>query len=175
MEVKDNQGSLLDGIRDSFWMLAPDAVAEEIDCGHGRVEQRNCAVIADLSLLEKAAAWPSLQGLVRIQAERFHKVNGKPERETRYYITSLPPQAARLNRAIRQHSGIENKLHWALDVSFGEDLDRKRTGHAAQNFSLLNRIAINLLKQDKSCKPGIKSKHLKAGWDNDCLLHLLKN
>lgn len=175
LAVKENQGHLLEEIEDSFQMLAADAVAEEVDCGHGRVEQRTCSVIADLSLVEKAAEWAWLQGLVRIQAERYHKATGKTERETRYYITSLEPDAARLNRSIRQHWGIENKLHWVLDVSFGEDLDRKRTGHAAQNYSVLNRIALNLLKRDKTCKLGIKSKRLKAGWDNEYLLHLLRN
>lgn len=175
LAVKKNQGHLLEEIKDSFQMLAADAVAEEIDCGHGRVEQRTCSVIADLSLVEKAAEWASLQGLVRIEAERYHKVTGKTERETRYYITSLRPDAARLNRSIRQHWGIENKLHWVLDVAFGEDLSRKRTGHAAQNYSVLNRIALNLLKQEKTCKLGIRSKRLKAGWDNDYLLHLLRN
>ncbi|HTX77241.1 MAG TPA: ISAs1 family transposase [Terracidiphilus sp.] len=175
LAVKENQGHLLDEIKDSFQMLAADAVAEQIDCGHGRVEQRKCSVIADLSLVEKAAEWASLQGLVRIESERYHKATDKTEREIRYYITSLEPDAVRLNQAIRQHWGIENKLHWALDVSFGEDLDRKRAGHAAQNFSLLNRIALNLLKKETTCKLGIKGKRLKAGWDNDYLLLLLEN
>ena len=175
LAVKQNQGNLLDGIKDSFRMLAADAVAEEIDCGHGRVERRTCSVIADLSLLEKAAEWASLQGLVRIQSERYHKATGKTEREIRYYISSLKPDAKRLNASIRQHWGIENKLHWVLDVGFGEDLDRKRAGHAAQNFSVLNRIALNLLKQDKTSKRGVHGKRLKAGWDNDYLLHLLRN
>ena len=173
LAVKDNQGCLLDGIKDSFQMLAADAVAEQIDCGHGRVEQRKCSVIADLSLVEKAAEWASLQGLARIESERYHKATGKTEREIRYYITSLPPQAVRLNSVIRQHWGIENKLHWVLDVGFGEDLSRKRAGHAAQNFSLLNRIALNLLKQDKSSKRGIKGKRLKAAWNLPYLLKLL--
>ena len=132
-------------------------------------------MITDLSLLEKASEWASLQGLVRIESERYHKATGKSEREIRYYITSLKSDAERLNHAIRQHWGIENRLHWALDVSFGEDLDRKRAGHAAQNFSLLNRIALNLLKQDKTCELGIKGKRLKAGWDNEYLLQLLGN
>lgn len=175
LAVKENQGHLLEEIQDSFQMLAADAVCEEIDCGHGRVEQRRCSVIADLSLLEKTYEWASLQGLVRIESERYHKVSGKTERQIRYYITSLKPDAERLNRAIRQHWGIENKLHWALDVSFGEDLSRKRAGHAAQNFSLLNRIALNLLRQDKTGKLGIKGKRLKAGWDNDYLMKLLGN
>ena len=112
---------------------------------------------------------------MRIQSERYHKATGKTEREIRYYITSLKPDAKRLNASIRRPWGIENKLHWVLDVGFGEDLDRKRAGHAAQNFSLLNRIALNLLKQDKTSKRGVHGKRLKAGWDNDSLLHLLGN
>ena len=149
-------------------------MAEEIDCGHGRVEQRRCSVIADLSMIEKAAEWASLQGLVRIQSERYHKVSGKIEREVRYYITSLRPDAARLNTVVRQHWGIENKLHWVLDVGFGEDLDRKRAGHAAQNFCLLNRIALNLLKKETTFKRGIRSKRLKAARDQTYLLKLMR-
>jgi predicted transposase YbfD/YdcC len=175
LAVKENQGDLLEEIKDSFQMLAADAVQTEIDCAHGRVERRRCSVIADLSLIEKAAEWASLQGLVRIESQRYHKATDKTEREIRYYITSLKPDARQLNRAIRQHWGIENKLHWALDVSFGEDLDRKRQQNSAQNFSLLNRIALNLLRLDKTTKLGIKGKRLKAGWDNDYLLKLLAN
>ncbi len=173
LAVKENQGHLHEEIADSFRMLPADAVAEEVDCGHGRVERRACSVIADLSLVEKATEWASLQGLVRIQAERYHKATRQCERQTRYYITSLPPDAARLNRVIRQHWSIENKLHWVLDVGFGEDLSRKRQGHAAQNFSLLTRIALNLLKQDKSSQRGVKGKRLKAGWDHSYLLKVL--
>ena len=173
LAVKENQPGLLADIKDSFQMLAADAVAEEVDCEHGRVERRNCSVVADLSLLERPFEWASLQALVRIESERYHKVSGKTEREIRYYITSLAPDAARLNRCIRQHWGIENKLHWVLDVGFGEDLDRKRAGHAAQNFSLLNRIALNLLKQETTFKRGIKGKRLKAAWNHPYLLKLL--
>ena len=110
---------------------------------------------------------------MRIESERYHKTSGKIEREIRYYITSLKPDAAWLNSVIRQHWGIENKLHWVLDVGFGEDLDRKRAGHAAQNFFVLNRIALNLLKLDKSSKRGIKGKRLKAAWQHPYLLKLL--
>jgi predicted transposase YbfD/YdcC len=173
LAVKENQGHLLEEVKDSFRMLASESVAEEIDCGHGRVEKRICSVIGDTSLLENAAAWTGLRGLVRIEAERYHKVSGKIEREIRYYITSLKPEALPLNRMIRQHWSIENKLHWVLDVAFGEDASRKRAGHAAQNFSLLNRIALNLLKQDTSLKRGIKGKRLKAAWDHPYLLKLL--
>jgi predicted transposase YbfD/YdcC len=173
LAVKENQGLLAEQIRDSFLLLDADAVAEEIDCGRGRVERRRCSVIADLSMIEKSSEWASLQGLVRIQSERYHKASAKTEREIRYYITSLRPDAARLNSVIRQHWGIENKLHWVLDVGFGEDLDRKRAGHAAQNFSLLNRIALNLLKQETTFKLGIRSKRLKAARNHPYLLNLL--
>jgi predicted transposase YbfD/YdcC len=173
LAVKENQGLLAEQVKDSFLLLDADAVAEEIDCGHGRVERRTCSVMADLGLIEKASEWASLQALVRIESERYHKATGKIEREIRYYITSLKPNAQRLNSVIRQHWGIENKLHWVLDVGFGEDLDRKRAGHAAQNFSILNRIALNLLKHDKSSKRGIKGKRLKAAWNIPYLLKLL--
>ena len=82
----------------------------------GGSSNASCSVIADLSLIEKASEWASLQGLVRIESERYHKATGKTEREIRYYITSLKPDAERLNRSIRQHWGIENKLHWALGL-----------------------------------------------------------
>ena len=173
LAVKENQPLLLDDIQDSFRMLTADTVAEEIDCGHGRVERRTCALLGDLSLLDKPLSWRGLRSLVRIQAERFHKASGKTERETRYYISSLAPDATRLNQLIRQHWGIENKLHWVLDVAFGEDHSRKRAGHAAQNFSLLNRIALNLLKQDTTVKVGIHGKRLQAAWDHNYLLRLL--
>jgi predicted transposase YbfD/YdcC len=173
LAVKENQPSLLADIQDSFQMLTADSIDEQIDCGHGRVERRRCSVVADLSLLDHVAEWAGLHSLVRIQAERYHKATGKTEREIRYYISSLKPDAQRLNIAIRQHWGIENKLHWVLDVAFGEDLSRKRAGHAAQNFSLLNRIALNLLKQDKTSKLGIHGKRLQAAWNHDYLLQLL--
>jgi predicted transposase YbfD/YdcC len=173
LAVKENQPSLLADIKDSFQMLAADTVDEEIDCGHGRVERRVCSVLADLTLLEKPFEWASLNSLVRIESERYHKVSGKTEREIRYYITSLKHDARRLNSVIRQHWGIENKLHWVLDVDFDEDLCRKRAGHAAENFSILQRIALNILKQDKPSKRSIKGKRLHAAWNCSYLLKLL--
>ncbi len=143
LAVKDNQQLLLDDIQDSLQMLAADTVAEQIDCGHGGVERRTCAVPGDLSLLDKAVHWSGLRSVARIPAQRFHKASGKTEQQTRYYVSSLPPDAARLNGLIRQHWGIESKLHWVLDGAFNEDHSRKPAGHAAQNFSLLNPIALN--------------------------------
>jgi predicted transposase YbfD/YdcC len=173
LAVKENQPLLLEDVKDSFKMLPADTVDEQVDCGHGRVETRRCAVVGDLTLLDKPGDWAGLRSLVRIEAERFHKTSGKTEHETRYYITTLAPEAARINALVRQHWGIENKLHWVLDVAFGEDLSRKRAGNAAQNFSVLNRIALNMLKCETTLKRGIKGKRLKAAWDHPYLLRLL--
>jgi len=173
LAVKENQPALLADVKDSFQMLAADSVDEQIDCGHGRVETRRCSVLADLSLIDNTQHWASLRAIVRIQATRYHKAAGKSEQQTRYYITSLKPAAQRLNAAIRQHWGIENKLHWVLDVAFGEDLSRKRAGNAAQNFSLLNRIALNLLRKDTSIQGSIRGKRLQAAWDDAFLRQLL--
>jgi len=125
LALKGNQGLLAEQVRDSFALLPATSLSTEVDCGHGRVEQRHCSVIGDLSLIEKAAEWPSLHSLVRIESERFHKATGKTERETRFYIASLQPEATLLNSVIRQHRGIESKLHWLLDVAFREDHSRK--------------------------------------------------
>jgi predicted transposase YbfD/YdcC len=172
LAVKENQPSLLADVKDSFQMLAADAVANETDCGHGRVETRCCSVLADLSLIDNTQDWAALRSVVRIEAMRYHKATGKQEQETRYYISSLAADAMRMNTAIRQHWGIENKLHWVLDMDFGEDAGRKRAGYAAQNFSLLNRIALNLIRKDIS-KGSIRGKCLQAAWDNAFLWHLL--
>jgi predicted transposase YbfD/YdcC len=174
LAVKENQFHLLEDVRDSFQMLPSDSAATQLDCGHGRVETHTCSALGDLSLVEQAGEWPQLHSLVRVQAERYHKTTGQTEREVRYYISSLRPEAARLNLAVRQHWGIENKLHWVLDVAFGEDASRKRAGNAAQNFSLINRIALNLLKHNTTSRLGMKGKRLKAGWDNHYLLQLLE-
>ena len=112
---------------------------------------------------------------MKIEAERYIKSTGQTQKETRLYITSCRGNAKEASAAIRAHWGIENSLHWVLDVSFGEDASRKRVGHSAQNFSILLRIALNLIKNEKSKKRSVKGKRLDAGWDNDYLLKILKN
>jgi predicted transposase YbfD/YdcC len=139
------------------------------------VEWRRCLVINDLSLIEHAGEWEGLQCLVKVESTRYFKCSGKEETDTRLYITSLKADAKLLNNAIRYHWSIENSLHWVLDVAFDEDNSRKRSGFAAQNYSILNRIALNLLKNEKTTKVGVRGKRLKAGWDNQYLCKLLKN
>ena len=172
--LKGNQGNLLEQTEDSFRFLEVASVHQDTDADHGRVEHRLCTVVSDLSMIEQKEQWKGLQSLVRIDAQRYIKTTGKSEKETRYYISSLPADASILNKSIRTHWGIENKLHWILDVAFNEDNSRKRAGHAAQNFSVLNRIALNLLKNEMTTKRGIKGKRLKAGWDNEYLKKILK-
>jgi predicted transposase YbfD/YdcC len=148
----------------------------EDDFGHGRIENRQCYIYKDLSFIENASRWKSLSAVVKIESTRYIKSTGKEENQIRIYITSSDASAEVIGKAVRSHWGIENKLHWQLDVSFSEDQSRKRDGHAAQNFSLINRIALNLLKNEQSKKKrSVKGKRLTAGWDNEYLLKILKN
>jgi predicted transposase YbfD/YdcC len=113
--------------------------------------------------------------VVKIESARYIKATGKEEKETRFYITSSKASAEVIGKAVRAHWGIENQLHWQLDVSFSEDQSRKREGYAAQNFSMINRIALNLIKHELSTKRSFRRKRLDAGWDNDYLLKILRN
>jgi predicted transposase YbfD/YdcC len=175
LSLKGNQGNLVEQVEDSFRFLPVSAFDEELDYGHGRVETRRCSVVSDLSLIESKEEWTGLKALVKIESERYIKSTGETEKETRLYISSLQADAELINRSVRAHWGVENSLHWVLDVGFNEDNSRKRTGFAAQNYSLLNRIALNLLKNEKTTKVGVKGKRLKAGWDNSYLMKLIKN
>ena len=96
-------------------------------------------------------------------------INGKASIETRYFISSLPADAEELLRVTRAHWSVENKLHWSLDVSFREDESRIRIGHAQQNLALVRKLALNLLRNEKIARGGIKSKRLQAGWNQDYL------
>ncbi len=174
LALKGNQEHLLDDMQEAFEQDTPTSSSYELDMGHGRIEKRTCHVISDTSWICKEQQWKGLQSLVKIEAERYHKSNGQTEKQTRYYISSLAADAVKLNEAIGQHWGIENQLHWTLDVAFGEDKSQKRAGYAAQNFSLINKIALNLLKNEKSKKRrSMKVKRHRTGWDNDYVFELL--
>lgn len=173
LAVKDNQKELHRNIKDSFRFLKPIDQYQETECDHGRIETRKCSVINDLSMVDNAGSWTGLRTIIMIGSERIIKATGETENETRIYISSLGPDAKTIGSAIRKHWGIENKVHWVLDVAFGEDSSRKRQGYAAQNYSTLNRIALNLLKKDNT-KIGVKGKRLKAGWNNEFILDLIK-
>lgn len=173
LAVKNNQPELMDDIQDSFRILKPNDVFKHIDYDHGRIETRKCFLINDLTLIDKSSSWKSLGSIIKIESERYFKATGKTQTETRYYISSIASNAEKVAIAIRSHWGIENKVHWTLDVAFNEDKSRKRAGNAAHNFTIINRIALNLLKNDDT-KIGIRGKRLGAGWSGEFLFKLLK-
>ena len=118
-----------------------------------------------------AEDWEGLSQIVFVESQRT--IRGESSVERRYYICSARLSAQELLQFSRSHWGIENKLHWVLDMAFREDECRVRQGYGAENLARLRHIALNLLKQDKTAKVGIKNKRLKAGWDMDYLMHLL--
>lgn len=175
--VKANQETLLDDVTAAFETLPPGVqlpYARTIDKDHGRIELRECWVTADPAIVNHIQAyktWTDLQSLVKIVSER--RLPDKTTQETRYFITSLPPDAHLALRVARTHWHIENRLHWVLDIAFREDENRVRKDHAPQNLTVLRHLALNLLKQDTSLKVGIKAKRLRAGWDHQYLLKVL--
>jgi predicted transposase YbfD/YdcC len=173
LAVKGNQGQLHGQVQESFRFMNSSSVNQQTDLGHGRVEKRTCSVITDLSLIEQQQQWKGLQSLIRIQAERYIKATQETQQETRYYISSLKIDATPFNQNIRDHWKVENSLHWVLDVAFHEDQSQKRAGYAAQNFSVINRIALNLLKNDTHSKRSVKGKRLVAGWNTEYLQQVL--
>ncbi|WP_083839359.1 ISAs1 family transposase [Mucilaginibacter paludis] len=112
-----------------------------------------------------------MKSIVKIESTK--DVNEKIGQQTRYYISSLTVDAAFFNESIRKHWDIENNLHWQLNVSFGEDYTRARSGQDAENLALVRKMALNILKAETSSKRSTKGKRLKAAWDNDYLLKLL--
>jgi predicted transposase YbfD/YdcC len=131
---------------------------------HGRQENRHCWVILHPDGLERVKEWQDLNAIIMIESIS-QKAGQEEEREYRFYISSLEADAEQFAKSIRSHWGIENSLHWVLDVAFREDESRIRSGYASENFSLIRRLALNLLKRESSVKTGIKNKRLRAGWD----------
>lgn len=172
--AKANQPKLLDAIEQSFALKPVAQSWEDTDADHGRITTRTCSVIADLKLVPMAEKWAGLRTLVRVDSHTYFKADQQTSEMTRYYISTLPPDAKLIGQTVRTHWQIENGLHWHLDVSFKEDASRKRQGNAAENFSTLLKLSHTLLKRDTTTKIGIKSKRLKAGWDNAFLLHVLR-
>jgi len=175
LAVKNNQKQLSEEIKDEFKFSKVSDTNTNIDYGHGRIETRKCSVISDfLFIKNKGNKWKNLNQIIRIESLREFKNSDKAdEKSIRYYISSLENNAEQYQQNIRSHWGVENKLHWTLDVGFSEDASRKRNKNAAQNYSILLKIALNLLKNEKTEKQGITGKRLKAGWNEDYLLKVL--
>ena len=181
LRLKGNQGTLYAEVQELFAYadscdfrdIAHD-FQKTINGGHGRIEIRKHWMISEpefLAYLDPEGHWKDLSSIGRVEAERR---NGEQvERETRYYIASLAGDAEEFGSAVRAHWGIENQVHWILDIAFREDESRIRTGHGAQNFAVLRHIALNLLKQEQTAKCGTQTKRLKAGWDTEYLRKVL--
>lgn len=144
---------------------------ETVEKDHGRIETRHYHQSAALDWFADRGKWEGLKSVGMVEAIR--EVGGKKTVERRYYLSSLTLGVETFARAVRSHWGIENKLHWSMDVSFREDQSRARTGYAAENLATLRRLALNLLKLEKTKKRGIRGKMLNASWDHPYLLRLL--
>ena len=183
LAVKENQGKLLEDVADLFSCGQRTGFADiqhdfcqTVSSGHGRVETRRCWTIDDpeqLSYLDTRGDWPGLRSIGMVAAGRYQ--GEQVSEETRYYISSPESDAHRFLRATRSHWGIENRVHWILDVSFREDESRVRTGNAPENLAIVRHMALNLLRQDRTSKASIKAKRKLAGWDNDYLLSIFSN
>jgi predicted transposase YbfD/YdcC len=173
LAVKANQKFLYDDIKDAF-AQTPKAISETtVEKGHGRIEKRTCKAITDMVWVNKNENWKNLRTIISIETERTNTQNNQKQIEQRFYISSLLTTPSHLNKIIRGHWGIENSLHWCLDVVFKEDLSTKQAGNAAENFSMINKACISILKNDKSKKSSLKRKRLKAGWSNEYLETLI--
>jgi predicted transposase YbfD/YdcC len=179
LALKENQPTLHRGVATYFAELddrdpAPARSACLVEKDHGRLETRSCVVSADPALLrwlDPTGAWTGLRSVAMVTAER--RIGDAVSREARYFVSSLPPDAALLARAVRGHWAIENTLHWVLDVAFREDESRVRTGHAAENFAVLRHLALNLLRRERTATVGVKAKRLMCAWDDAYLLKVL--
>ena len=180
LALKDNhptlhrevRGFFEDGILTGFHGIEHDS-HEQTNNAHDRDESRRVWTTSNLDWLPEAADWAGMKSVACVEAERTEL--GKPTTtHRRYFLSSLADLSAEhAARVVRAHWGIENRLHWVLDIAFREDEARARKGHAAENLATVRAIALNLLKQETSSKRGIKTKRLRAGWDQRYLLKIL--
>jgi predicted transposase YbfD/YdcC len=169
--LKGNQGTLHDEVEDYFatarkaeFMNVKHDSHEEIDKGHGRLEKRRYWVTEDLCTLSRTELWKGLRSIGMV--EREYEENGKRAIEQRYFICSIPADAGLLAKAVREHWGIENSLHWRLDVTLREDASRIRKGESAAIMATIRHMCLNLFQKEDS-RLSLKRKQKKAGWDDD--------
>lgn len=173
LSLKENQGALYGQVTSLFNTYKEDSYSQDLDKGHGRIETRTCKVIRQLNWIDEKVHWSKLSSVIKISSQRV--IGEKSSLQDRYYISSLASDAAYFNQAIRSHWEIENKLHWQLDVGFKEDYSTARNGQAAQNLAVVRKMALNILKADKSSKASLKAKRMNAGWNETYLIKILTN
>jgi predicted transposase YbfD/YdcC len=181
LTLKANHATLYEEVVSTFGLvrqprfahLVPHDYTRRVEKDHGRLEVRRVWTITDPASLDRMnglAAWPQLRSVGMVEATR--RRGETVEVETRYYLSSRPDTAARLGRAVRAHWGIENCLHWILDVAFAEDHNRTRVGHSAQNLAVLRTMALNILRRDPA-RGSIATKRFKAALTTTYLARLL--
>ena len=179
LAVKDNQKFLHQDIQEAFDNEKPADEYTASNVAHGRIETRTTSIITNTDWVCKAENWEHLHSIIKVVATREDKKTNVKETATRYYISSKKETAAFFQNAIRSHWSIENRLHWMLDVAFDEDSSKKQAINSAQNFSLLNKIALNMINHHKldddrgAKKISVKRKRKMAAWNNDYLLGIL--
>ena len=182
LSLKDNQGHLYEDVQEMFAYFHKIDFADiehdyhkTVDKGHGRIEVRECWTFNPHEWQEHFRTldkWQGLRSVAMIRSQRI--IDQKTTTETRFFIASLVPQAQPILQAKRHHWGIENKLHWVLDVAFAEDLSRVRQGYAAENLAVIRHLVLNLLRQDKRSKLAVANKRLRCGWDISYRSQVLK-
>jgi predicted transposase YbfD/YdcC len=180
LALKANQPTLYDQVSDYFVDQLEKEGAErklrhhrEVEESHGRTETRETFVAPATQAMVASGAWVGLATVVLVIRRCVEHATGKTSDDVRYFLSSLPAKVKRLAGAVRQHWGIENGLHWVLDIAFNEDRMRQRDRNGIENLALLNRLAVTVLRRDKTVKAGVKCKRKAAGWDDNYLLHLL--
>lgn len=181
LALKENQGTLYQEVVELFAHAKAGTIEElvvedarTIDKGHGRIDVRRYRVIPDaevLAWLQEGHQWPGLRAIGMVEAER--RIGDKRTRATRYYLLSASLPAKAFGQAVRSHWGIENQVHWVLDVGFHEDQSRIRAGYAAENFAVLRHLALNLLQHHPIKRLSVRTRRMKAAWDNEYLLRVL--
>jgi predicted transposase YbfD/YdcC len=178
--LKANQGNLHEETKYFFaeaqrmkFHDVPYRAHETVEKDHGRIEIRRCWMVEEAAIqwLDRQDQWPGMASIAAVEAER--RIGKKTTKETRYFISSLTGNVKQLAAAARAHWGIENSLHWVLDVIMNEDQSRVRKDHAPENMALIRRLALNLIKKAKPTKKSVRGSIKRAGWDNSFLEALL--